>query len=244
MKWLIFFIPFLLFAQDMNPPLLQDPDPGQGPDAVSGPAFDAALLEHNDDKLGHEKDEIVGKTWRALMGGDELLFDQLITAWYLANNAQSNPEPILYSEEEIKDRYDQFWEDFSGPGSATNNAVALFDGTDGSTLKNSSVTINSSGQVFASSFIYTSDKKLKNDIKDIKDPLKKIQQIKGVTFKWKDGDRQNINYGFIAQEIEKNIPELVATNSGIKGVKYGEIIALLVEAIKAQQKQIEELKKK
>jgi len=50
--------------------------------------------------------------------------------------------------------------------------------------------------------------------------------------------------GFIAQEVEKILPEVVFTNpvDGLKGVNYAEITAVLVEAVKEQQKQIELLK--
>ena len=50
--------------------------------------------------------------------------------------------------------------------------------------------------------------------------------------------------GVIAQEIEKVLPEVVETReTGYKAVKYEKIVPLLIESIKEQQKQIEELKK-
>jgi hypothetical protein len=49
----------------------------------------------------------------------------------------------------------------------------------------------------------------------------------------------------IAQEIEEVLPEVVSTNDqGLKTVSYGNIVGLLIEAIKEQQKEIDELKKK
>jgi hypothetical protein len=49
----------------------------------------------------------------------------------------------------------------------------------------------------------------------------------------------------IAQEVEKVLPDLVSTNKeGIKSVKYGNLIAVLIEAVKDQQSQINELKSK
>ena len=51
--------------------------------------------------------------------------------------------------------------------------------------------------------------------------------------------------GVLAQEIEKVLPEVVATrDNGYKAVKYEKIVPLLIEAIKEQQKQIDELKSK
>jgi len=78
--------------------------------------------------------------------------------------------------------------------------------------------------------------------------------INGVEFDWTDAyikehggeDGYFIrkhDVGVIAQEIEKILPEVVATKGdGIKAVKYDRIVALLIEAIKDQQKQIDELK--
>ena len=91
-----------------------------------------------------------------------------------------------------------------------------------------------------------SDRRLKDNIKPINDPIGKIKQIGGYTFDW--NDNQNVykgnDVGVIAQEIEEILPSLVQTREdGYKGVKYDKIVALLIEAIKDQQNQIDELKK-
>jgi len=101
---------------------------------------------------------------------------------------------------------------------------------------------------------YSSDKSLKENIKNIENPLEKISQINGVTFDWTEdyikqhgGEdkyfvRKN-DVGVIAQEIEKVLPQVVATREdGIKAVKYDRIVALLIESIKELKKEIEELK--
>ncbi len=101
---------------------------------------------------------------------------------------------------------------------------------------------------------YSSDKSLKENIKNIENPLEKISQINGVTFDWTEdyikqhgGEdkyfvRKN-DVGVIAQEIEKVLPQVVATReNGIKAVKYDRIVALLIESIKELKKEIEELK--
>ena len=65
--------------------------------------------------------------------------------------------------------------------------------------------------------------------------------MRGVSFDWIDSGNSEI--GVIAQEVEEVLPELVNTNDeGIKSVKYGNIVAVLIEAIKEQQEQINELK--
>ena len=101
------------------------------------------------------------------------------------------------------------------------------------------------GNVQADAFLYSSDKRLKKDIQIIPSALDKVLQLEGISFQWKDeGKGSGINLGLIAQDVEKVFPELVSTNenTGLKSLQYGNLVAPLVEAIKEQQKQIEELK--
>lgn len=91
----------------------------------------------------------------------------------------------------------------------------------------------------------SSDKQLKNNITPIENALQKVKQIGGYTFDW--NDKQDVytghDVGVIAQEIEEVLPEVVTTrDNGYKAVKYEKIVPLLIEAIKEQQTQIEELK--
>jgi len=93
----------------------------------------------------------------------------------------------------------------------------------------------------------SSDKRLKDNITPISNPIKKIQKIGGYEFDWNDKQDtyEGHDIGVIAQEIEEVLPELVTTrDNGYKAVKYEKIVALLIEAIKDQQKQIDELKSK
>ena len=90
-----------------------------------------------------------------------------------------------------------------------------------------------------------SDITLKNSIEPIADPIDKVQQINGVTFNRTDVPELGRQLGVIAQDVEKVCPELVLTNDdGIKSVAYGNMVGLLVEAVKEQQKQIGELKER
>ena len=101
-----------------------------------------------------------------------------------------------------------------------------------------------SGDVIA---FYSSDKRLKDNIIPISNPIEKIKSIGGYEFDWNNNQStyEGHDIGVIAQEIEDVLPELVTTrNTGYKAVKYEKIIALLIEAIKEQQKQIDELKNK
>ena len=86
-----------------------------------------------------------------------------------------------------------------------------------------------------------SDVRLKENIKPIESALDKVKQMQGVEFNKINSSTKEI--GVVAQEIEKIIPELVLEDKeGIKSVAYGNITAVLIEAIKEQQKQIEKLK--
>jgi hypothetical protein len=108
------------------------------------------------------------------------------------------------------------------------------------------------GSIHASNDIVafsTSDKRLKDNITLISNPIEKIQKIGGYEFDWIPTEDihsyEGHDIGVIAQEIEEVLPELVQTrDNGYKAVKYDKIVALLIEAIKDQQKQIEELKSK
>jgi len=100
--------------------------------------------------------------------------------------------------------------------------------------------ITSHTGVYAPAFIYTSDVSLKKNIKTIADPLAKISALRGVTFNWKSDNQPGV--GLVAQEVEKVFPELVTTDTqGLKAVQYGNLVAPLVEAVKAQQKEIDNL---
>jgi hypothetical protein len=88
------------------------------------------------------------------------------------------------------------------------------------------------GSVKADAFLYNSDSRLKKNISTIENPLDKIMKLRGVNFTWKNSNQKTV--GFIAQEVEKVVPELVKTNSQttLKSVHYSNIIAIVVEAIK------------
>jgi len=91
----------------------------------------------------------------------------------------------------------------------------------------------------------TSDGRLKENVQTLTKSLEKVMQLHGVTFTWKKNPEYGTRIGFIAQEFEKVIPELVFTNEvdGYKGINYAEVSAVLVEAIKEQQKQIQDQQK-
>lgn len=119
-----------------------------------------------------------------------------------------------------------------------------------STPQHSSVSPNSIYEtVFKQNLVSTgditafSDKNYKTNIVTIDNALNKVNALRGVSYNRIDTDLDKSKIGVIAQEIEEVIPEVVSTNKdGVKSVAYGNMVGLLIEAIKEQQKQIDDLK--
>lgn len=95
-------------------------------------------------------------------------------------------------------------------------------------------------------FINNSDARDKHDVRAIDNALALVQQLHGVRYLWNDHSLggeplpPGQQLGFLAQEVEKVLPQAVATSAdGRKGVSYVSIVPLLVEAIKQQQTQLE-----
>ena len=87
----------------------------------------------------------------------------------------------------------------------------------------------------------TSDIKFKENIQTIDSALEMINRIDGVSFNWKETGKKS--YGVVAQQLQEVLPELVSEEERGLSVSYLPIIAILIEAIKEQQKQINDLKK-
>jgi len=107
-----------------------------------------------------------------------------------------------------------------------------------------SVTVSMSGS-YTGSFTATgnltaySDERLKSNVETIPNALEKVNALRGVSFD-KDGER---GLGVIAQEVEKVLPELVLDGEEYKSVAYGNMVGVLIEAIKELTKEVEDLKK-
>jgi len=96
------------------------------------------------------------------------------------------------------------------------------------------------GTMQAATFNTTSDRNTKKDIKPIENALEKVQQLGGYMFTFKHNDQKSS--GVIAQEVQKVMPELVQEGGeGHLTVQYGNMVGLLIEAIKEQQAQIDAL---
>jgi len=97
-----------------------------------------------------------------------------------------------------------------------------------------------SGTANAANFNTTSDATLKTNVETLSGSLDAVKSLRGVSFDWLENGGSEI--GVIAQEVEAVLPDVVSTNDeGIKSVKYGNMVAVLIEAIKEQQLRIEAL---
>ncbi len=99
----------------------------------------------------------------------------------------------------------------------------------------------------STSWTCTSDIRLKKDISPISSPdaLQSLLDLQGVDFRWnREGPTAQTHFGFVAQAVEKVLPEMVRTDptSGLKSVAYGAFTPIIVEGIKQQQSEIASLK--
>jgi hypothetical protein len=121
-----------------------------------------------------------------------------------------------------------------GPTSGTGVEIFRIRETDGN--------LNYYGNIYATGNVTArSDLRKKINITTIQDSLEKIQQMRGVYYNKKDDPSKTRNVGFIAQDLETLLPEVVHTNptdEGYKSVSYGNITAVLIEGMKSQQSTI------
>jgi len=137
-------------------------------------------------------------------------------------------------------------------GSGAGNGFSIYDVT-GSTSRllinpngnvgigttSPSYTLHVNGSVAGNgAYISTSDIRLKKDVQDLVGSLAKVLAIRGVSYKWIDEEKNGsgTQYGVIAQEIEKILPDVVVTGSdGITRVKYDDLIPVIIEALKTEK---------
>ena len=153
------------------------------------------------------------------------------------------------------------WSSIFGPSWQSNNGWGIFWAGDGgaayqygwdssnpnecvfvgSGTTRASIHLTTGDAYFAGEVLAASDERLKDNIKPIDDALDIVLTLEGKRYT-KDGKEQ---IGVIAQQVEKVLPEVVTTpeNDGMKSVNYGNMVAVLIEAIKDQQIQIDELRR-
>jgi len=105
------------------------------------------------------------------------------------------------------------------------------------------------GRVRSTGINETSDIRWKKDITTLTNVLSKVLEMRGVSYKWRTDEfpqkqfDKDTQIGLIAQEVEKYFPDLVETDKdGFKSVEYSKLVAVLIEAIKEQNAEIEQLK--
>jgi len=125
---------------------------------------------------------------------------------------------------------------FAAGGGTTFGSAAGYTFNSGGTVASISA-----GGIFTATndIVAFSDAKLKTNVNTIENALNTVQQLRGVTFTRIDDGRNSL--GVIAQEVQKVLPELVNETDGTLGVAYGNMVGLLIEAIKEQQAQINDL---
>jgi hypothetical protein len=109
------------------------------------------------------------------------------------------------------------------------------------------LTVGTSGDgsnAIANAWTVFSDRRYKDNILQITNAIGMVQSLRGVTYNWKSSGLKDI--GFIAQEVEEVVPTIVFTDekTGYKSIDYSRMAPILIEAVKEQQKMIDELKKK
>ena len=117
--------------------------------------------------------------------------------------------------------------------------VSAANATHALTLPNSAT---NAGKIQASAYNTYSSIQYKENIKPITEPIQLLSKLDGVTFKWKRD--QSPDFGFIAEEVAKHLPEIVDWPKGApyaQSMDYSKIVPLLVESLKPQQKQIDKL---
>ena len=118
----------------------------------------------------------------------------------------------------------------------TGNGTSAMTVESGLTYDGSTFTV--SGTVSATEVTATSDERLKSDIQTIDNALDKVMNMRGVTYTMQDQK----GTGVVAQEIEKILPEVVIDGEEYKSVAYGNMVGVLIEAIKDLKKEINEHK--
>ena len=102
------------------------------------------------------------------------------------------------------------------------------------------------GTIGNNTTLYHSDKRWKQDIRDLDGSLDKVMKLQGVQYKWRQNEYPEMNFpdgeqiGLIAQDVEQIIPEVVnESTDGYKSLDYAKLVSVLIESIKEQQEQID-----
>tara|TARA_R110000772_G_scaffold82445_2_gene174870 strand:+ start:1899 stop:4802 length:2904 start_codon:yes stop_codon:yes gene_type:complete len=161
---------------------------------------------------------------------------------YTSNQATNTSNSVTFGQINCADVYSTAWLRTTGTnGVYFGTYTGGWNMTDSTWIRSyNNKSILTSGTMQAGTFNTTSDRNTKKDIKPIENALEKVQQLGGYSFTFKETDEKSS--GVIAQEVQKVMPELVQEGGeGHLTVQYGNMVGLLIEAIKEQQAQIDAL---
>jgi hypothetical protein len=145
---------------------------------------------------------------------------------------------VIHNPSESGDTQDGMYIGY-GNGGSTAGITRIYGG--GSTGAN--VTVDVSGNVVATGNITAySDVRIKEDIQPLSNALGKVLRLGGYSYLRKDEHTGKRHIGVIAQEVEAVQPELVSeSETGMKVVAYGNIVALLIEALKEEHRTVKKM---
>jgi len=205
----------------------------------NGTADDLVVDTNGSVGMGTNNPERWPLTIRAKNNSEELIcFEEPdgTKKWHINQNLSGNKPGLNFVETGIKDG-----RIFIKPG----RYVGIF-----TTEPNYELDV--AGNIHATNFYSTSDVRFKSDIKQLTNVLKKVEQIRGVSFEWNDlykslgRSTRRREIGIIAQEVESVFPELVTNwgDEGYKAIDYSRMMGVIIEAVKALKIEINELNKK
>lgn len=124
--------------------------------------------------------------------------------------------------------------DLSATGTRNNSTFLRGDNTWSSTI---------AGSITASSFLYSSDARLKADIEEIGSAGERLSHVRGVTYYLRADDSRARKMGVLAQDVKKVFPEAVATGpDGMMAVDYPALVPALIEAVNELRDEVKGLK--
>lgn len=125
----------------------------------------------------------------------------------------------------------------------TANTLAVTTGITAGTTIAATTNITAGGTITATGNITAfSDRSLKRDIQTIEHALELVGKMRGVTFEMINTGQQGI--GVVAQEVQEVVPQVVQDNNGVLSVAYGNLVGVLIEAVKELTARIEALESK
>ena len=196
-------------------------------------AQDRANTEYGIINIGNTQEggfEIGSRSWENDGNGGQNTYTAIKSTVDVSDGNGGSYRPWLVSQE------------FHADGSGNQFGTIRVNSTNGAAFVN--INDNNSGNIdISGSLNQSSDARLKKNVSTLTSGLSIVHKLRGVRYNWKDESRPENKIGFIAQEVEAVLPELVHTReNGFKGVNYAEMTAVLVEAVKELSAEVEALK--